>query len=134
MLVQREPVRAIWSYELDPYRVGEALEKTLPHLAGDVEVILERFIINAGTATKTQAPWSLEVIGIVKYLTRRLSCGEAIMQNQSSAFSLVDNAMLKRAGFWYRGGGGHANAAFKHALYRLVQTGLKDREILGLDE
>lgn len=60
----------------------------------------EAFIINVNTATNSQAPWSLEGIGIVRFLAKKYGCPFKI-QSQSSAVSFAPDPLLKRLG-WYK--------------------------------
>jgi hypothetical protein len=90
-----------------------------------LETVCERFVINAQTVKNSQAPYSLEQIGVLKYLL--LSNGlnpELIrMQLPSNAKIMFDNASLKKLGYWHKGGAGHALDAIRHGLLHLTKNG-----------
>lgn len=83
------------------------------------KVVAERFIINQGTVKNTQAPWSLEVIGALRYLALKHGSGELVMQSPSDAKRFSSDDRLKRLDWWQRGQG-HANDALRHLLLFLV--------------
>lgn len=97
-----------------------------------IEVVCERFIINAQTVRNSQAPFSLEQIGILKYIM--LDCGidpdELIFQSPSDAKKMFPNEALKKLEYWHKGGEGHANDSIRHGLLRLVKTGWKPMRLL----
>lgn len=90
-----------------------------------LEIVCERFTINAQTIKNSQAPYSLEQIGILKYLM--LSNGvdpeSLLFQSPSDAKRMFDNSALKKLNYWHRGGEGHALDAMRHGLLRLAKTG-----------
>jgi hypothetical protein len=90
-------------------------------------VVAERFIINRQTIGKSQAPYSLEVIGAFRLMCYRY---ERSLQQQSAADakSTVDNSALKGLGLWFKGGEGHANDAIRHAVLYALRTGWKPSE------
>lgn len=96
-------------------------------------IVCERFTINAATAKKTQAPWSLEQIGILKQCMRDVALDEEalILQNPSDAMKMFDNDALRKVGVWHKGGGGHANDSLRHALLFAARTGWIPRVLLG---
>jgi len=103
-------------------------------LYGDsLEVICEKFTINAQTAKKAQAPYSLEVIGSLK--TLMLDEGrdpELLMYQQpADAMAMFTNEKLKKLEYWHRGGAGHALDAIRHGLLRLVKTGWVPTRLLN---
>lgn len=97
-----------------------------------IEVVCERFIINAQTVRNSQAPFSLEQIGILKFIM--LDCGidpdELIFQSPSDAKKMFPNEALKKLEYWHKGGEGHANDSIRHGLLRLVKTGWKPMRLL----
>lgn len=97
-----------------------------------IEIVCERFIINAQTVKNSQAPFSLEQIGIMKYLTfsNGFDPDKIYFQSPSDAKKLFPNEALKKLGFWYSGGGGHAQDAMRHGLLRLAKTGWVPRVLL----
>jgi hypothetical protein len=87
-----------------------------------VSVVGERFIINAATATNTQAPWSLEVLGAVRYMCVKYGCGELALQNPSDAKKLISNEIIRKLGWWVPGTKGHDKDALRHlATFALKQ-------------
>lgn len=97
-----------------------------------VEVVCERFIINAQTVRNSQAPFSLEQIGILKYimLDCQIDPDELIFQSPSDAKKMFPNEALKKLEYWHKGGEGHAIDAIRHGLLRLVKTGWKPMRLL----
>jgi hypothetical protein len=98
----------------------------------DFVVVCERFTINAQTVRNSQAPYSLEQIGVLKHLCRSAgySPESIIFQSPADAKAMFPNEALKKIGTWHVGGDGHANDAMRHALLRLVKTGWKPRILL----
>lgn len=96
-------------------------------------VVCERFVINAATAKKTQAPWSLEQIGILKQCLRDRGLDEEsiFMQNPADAMKMFTNDSLRKIGVWHRGGDGHANDSLRHALLYAARNGWVPRALLG---
>jgi hypothetical protein len=90
-----------------------------------LETVCERFTINAQTVKNSQAPFSLEQIGILKYLllSNDLDPGLIAFQSPSDAKRMFPNDALKKLGYWHRGGEGHALDAIRHGLLRLAKTG-----------
>ena len=97
-----------------------------------LEVVCERFIINAQTVRNSQAPYSLEQIGVLKHLcrVRNYDPESIIFQSPADAKAMFPNEALKKIGTWHVGGEGHANDAMRHALLRLVKTGWVPRTLL----
>jgi hypothetical protein len=95
-------------------------------LAGaQLDIVCERFTINAQTVKNSQAPFSLEQIGILKYLmlSNDIDPGTLLFQSPSDAKKMFDNSALKKLDLWHRGGEGHALDAIRHGLLRLVKIG-----------
>lgn len=128
-----EPVLE-WSKELEQHEVAEALRSALwsPEMRPNLEIICERFTINAQTVRNSQAPYSLEVIGIVKQCLHDNDrpMDDIYFQPPSEAMGMFTNENLKKLGYWHRGGKGHALDAIRHALLRLVKTGWKPIRLL----
>lgn len=110
----------MWSDELPWPQIGTRVEATLNTLYAKVDVVVERFIITTSTATKTQAPWSLEVIGAVRWLAYKANAGELIMQEPASVMKFMPNKRLKDIGMWHVGGAGHALDAIRHGVVFLI--------------
>jgi hypothetical protein len=128
-----EPVME-WSRELEQWEVAEAVREVLwnPVIRNHLDVVCERFVINAQTVRNSQAPYSLEVIGIVKQclLDNGRKMDDIYFQAPANAMSMFTNEALKKLGYWHRGGAGHALDAIRHALLRLVSKGWKPVRLL----
>lgn len=98
----------------------------------NTEVVCERFTITAKTAQNSQAPYSLEEIGVLKQIM--LDYGRdpdtMTLQSPTDAKAMFKNPGLKKLGYWHRGGEGHALDAIRHGLYRLTMTGWKPLALL----
>jgi hypothetical protein len=124
----------IYSSESQPEEYGLALNTFMNgwNLFDDFTVVCERFTINAQTVRNSQAPYSLEQIGVLKHICREHGYNpeKIAMQSPADAKAMFPNEALKKVGTWYVGGEGHANDAIRHALLRLVKTGWKPRVLL----
>ena len=81
----------------------------------------ERYIITPGNARHGSAEWSLEVIGVARYLA--LKHGLAILKPQTSSMMKVStDARLKLVG-WHKPGKAHANDAARHLLRCMLRAG-----------
>jgi hypothetical protein len=128
-----EPV-LVWSKELEQEEVADVVRSVLwaPEIRPHVDIVCERFIINAQTVRNSQAPYSLEVIGIVKQCLKDNGrpMDDIYFQAPADAMTMFDNKKLKKLEYWHVGGGGHALDAIRHALLRLVKTGWKPVALL----
>jgi hypothetical protein len=99
----------------------------------NMEIVCERFTINAQTVRNSQAPWSLEQIGVMKQICRDYNYSEEkiIWQQPADAMNMFNNEKLKRLGYWHRGGKDHANDSIRHALLRAVKVGWVPKGLLG---
>lgn len=106
----------------DPLNFVHDVNDFLEQRLENVTVVCESFIITANTAKKTQAPWSLEIIGALKYLCYRYNY-PFVLQAPADAKSFADNDKLRRAGFWQKSlyGDGDVNDAMRHMLLWLVK-------------
>lgn len=78
-------------------------------------IVCESFTM---TMKKSQSPWSLEAIGLLRYAS--LKTGVPLeMQQPAAAKSLIRDAVIKAAGMW-QPGKGHDMDAVRHALYYLM--------------
>jgi len=131
--IDSEPVLE-WSKELEQEEVAEAVRSVLwaPDKRYHLDVVCERFIINAQTVRNSQAPYSLEVIGIVKQCLKDNGrpMDDIYFQAPADAMNMFDNKKLKKLDYWHVGGGGHALDAIRHALLRYVKTGWKPVRLL----
>lgn len=120
-----------WSGEIDEHEVAPLLRGQLK-MYPDLEVVVERFVITVATAKKTQATYSLELIGVIKQCLRDVSrpVTDINFQSPSDAMNLFPNTALKTVGYWHVGGAGHALDAIRHGLLRFVKTGWKPTRLL----
>lgn len=84
-------------------------------------VVAERFTINQRTVRNTQAPWSLEVIGAVRYVTGLQPFPVPFeLQSPADAKTFATDAKLRERG-WWTPGKPHANDAARHALLAIAR-------------
>jgi hypothetical protein len=88
----------------------------------EFKVVAEQFTINLQTAKKSQAPFSLEQIGVLKYLCRESKIYEISFQSPVDAKNMFPNPKLKKLEIWHKGGEGHALDALRHGLLLLVKS------------
>jgi hypothetical protein len=95
-------------------------------------VVCERFVINAQTVRNSQAPYSLEQIGVLKHLCRENDylVDNIRFQAPVDAKRMFPNQTLKDLGVWHRGGEGHANDALRHALLGMARSGWVPDQLL----
>lgn len=128
-----EPVLE-WSAELEQDDVADAIRGILwnPTIRHHLDIVCERFVINAQTVRNSQAPYSLEVIGILKQCMKDngRQMDDIFFQAPSEAMGMFTNEKLKKLEYWHRGGKGHALDAIRHALLKLVKTGWKPVRLL----
>jgi hypothetical protein len=96
-------------------------------------VVCEKFTITAQTVRNSQAPYSLEQIGVLKHLCRefRYPVDEIAFQTPVDAKNMFPNPTLKAIGLWHRGGEGHALDAIRHGLLHLVRLKWVPKQILS---
>lgn len=95
----------------------------------EIEVVSESFLITAATLRKSRETWSLEFIGVLRYLTRAYLGQEVIMYSPAAAKSFSKDEKLKAVGL-YRPGHDHGNDAARHLLLHLVNRKLIDVGLL----
>lgn len=86
-------------------------------------VVCERFTINAQTVRNSQAPYSLEQIGILKQTCRDYGypVEDIYFQAPVDAKNMFPNKALKVLNLWHVGGAGHALDSIRHAALFLVR-------------
>lgn len=126
-----EPVLlASWEVVLETYPVvvRDVLSKY-----PTVEFVCEKFTITTETGKKSQAPFSLEMIGITRLLL--LDAGRdpwnLPLQTPTDAKKIFTNPKIKKMGYWHRGGEGHALDAIRHGLLYLSRAGWPPRGLLS---
>lgn len=126
-----EPI-LIWSAEVEMKDYAYYIRRFMT-AHPDGAFICERFIINAATAKKTQAPYSLELIGVYKQCIRDIGLDPETnlkLQSPADAKRMFPNPALKKLGYWHVGGEGHAMDAIRHGLLYLVYDGWKPKALL----
>jgi hypothetical protein len=127
--------RVLLSKEVQPDEFAGVVEVLLNTYRNDpnLTVVCERFTINAQTVRNSQAPYSLEQIGVLKHLcrTNMYDPDKIVFQSPADAKNMFPNPVLKKLETWHVGGEGHANDAMRHALLRLVKTGWIPRTLLN---
>jgi|TARA_B110000977_G_scaffold29560_1_gene38491 hypothetical protein len=125
-----EPV-LVWSGEFQQEEYAKPIREVLT-THPDAEVVCERFTINAQTVRNSQAPYSLEQIGILKQCLIDVGrpADDIHFQSPADAKAMFDNPKLKKLEYWHRGGEGHALDSIRHGLLRLVKTGWKPVRLL----
>jgi hypothetical protein len=126
----QEPVM-LWSGEYQQEEYAKPIRETLS-LYPEVEVVCERFTINMQTVKNSQAPYSLEQIGILKQclMDAGRNVDDIYFQSPADAKAMFDNPKLKKLEYWHRGGEGHALDAIRHGLLRCVKVGWKPLRLL----
>jgi hypothetical protein len=127
----QEPV-LVWSGEFQQHEYAAPIRASLGLVQGEIEVVCERFTINAQTVKNSQAPYSLEQIGILKQCLMDVGrpADDIYFQSPADAKALFPNSALKKLGYWHRGGEGHALDAIRHGLLRIVKSGWKPINLL----
>lgn len=132
--VNEDPI-LLWSGEYQQDEYAKPIRETLgqgwlEHI--EVEVVCERFTINAQTVKNSQAPFSLEQIGILKQclMDAGRPADDIYFQSPADAKAMFPNPALKKLGYWHRGGEGHALDAIRHGLLRVVKSGWKPLNLL----
>jgi hypothetical protein len=126
----------IWSGEVQQEEYAKPIRQYLELYASEgdgIEVVCERFTINAQTVRNSQAPYSLEQIGILKQCLMDVDrpADDIYFQSPADAKAMFPNEALKKLEYWHRGGEGHALDAIRHGLLRLVKSGWKPLNLLN---
>ena len=125
----------LWSIEVQQHEYADPIRKAFAFSQSNgarLEVVCERFTINAQTVRNSQAPYSLEQIGILKQIM--MDNGRApddiYFQSPADAKMMFTNEKIKKLEYWHRGGEGHALDSIRHGLLRLVKSGWKPLKLL----
>lgn len=132
--VGEEPKMA-WSGEYQQHQYAQAIRLGLhaAQLSGlKIEVVCERFTINAQTVRNSQAPYSLEQIGILRQclLDAGYAMDDISFQSPADAKAMFPNEKIKKLDYWHKGGEGHALDAIRHALLYMVKKGWNPTRLL----
>ena len=85
----------------------------------ELSIVSESFTITVNTAKNTQATWSLELIGVYRYLSLAYCREDLTLQAPAAAKRFSSDDRLRAMG-WYTPGKGHANDAARHLMLYLV--------------
>jgi hypothetical protein len=91
-------------------------------------VISERYIIGAQTGKFSQAPWSLEQIGVLRHICEKHNV-PFVLQNASDAKRFSTDERLDGIGWYKPPGAGHARDAQRHLLLYLTKNKIIDLKI-----
>jgi hypothetical protein len=104
--------------ELSPYETVSFVEaKAL--ISPRLHVVCEQFTFAANAHRMTRQPEALEIIGALRYVSRKHS--RPFKLQSRNIKSRVDNDTLKRIGWYSQTVGGHLNDAARHAFVAFVQ-------------
>lgn len=112
-------VQIINAWELSTLEFYAKAEEILSALGPRLDIVIENFIVTDRTAKLSAAPWSLQLKGVVEFLMWKYYTNSYTV-NKPSDKTFADNQKLQKCGFWFVGGEGHANDAFRHAVVWLV--------------
>lgn len=118
----------LWSKEVQQHEYADPIRDAFRYAMSRgvrLEVVCERFTINAQTTKNSQAPYSLEQIGVLKQImldNERLP-DDIYFQSPADAKAMFTNDKIRTLDYWHRGGEGHALDSIRHALLRLAKSG-----------
>jgi hypothetical protein len=125
----------LWSGEYQQHEYADPIRRAFAYSQSQgarLEVVCERFTINAQTVKNSQAPYSLEQIGILKQimLDYGRSPEDIYFQSPADAKAMFNNEKIRILGYWHRGGEGHALDSIRHGLLRLAKSGWIPKKLL----
>lgn len=120
----------VWSGEYDFMETCNLVNKVAQVYGPRLRIVCESFTITPMTAKNSVAPWSLELIGVIKYLAGAYHVEQLVFQTPQKAKNFCPNPRLKAVGFWHRGGDGHARDALRHGVTHLVDCGWHHEKLL----
>jgi len=131
----QDPV-LVWSGEYQQQEYAKPIRQILGEVimsGNSIDIVCERFTINAQTVRNSQAPFSLEQIGILKQCMMDIGMApdDINFQSPANAKAMFTNEKLKKLGYWHKGGEGHALDAIRHGLLHLVSNGWKPINLLN---
>lgn len=91
-------------------------------------VVCERYIISGQTGKLSQAPWSLECIGALRFMAAR-GHAQFHLQNASDAKRFATDERLEHIGWPRPSGAGHARDAQRHLLLFLTNNHIIDESV-----
>lgn len=126
---QGDNVTQVWSKETDFMETCNEVNKVCRAYGPRLRIVCESFVITPQTGKNSAAPFSLEVIGVIKYFTEAFRVESLVFQTPQKAKNFCPNPRLKAVGFWHRGGD-HARDALRHGVTHLVDCGWKSEKLL----
>jgi hypothetical protein len=130
-----EEPELVWAGEYLQHQYAEAIRlaiRSSQSASIKVEVVCERFTINAQTVRNSQAPYSLEQIGILRQclLDAGYPMDDISFQSPADAKAMFSNEKIRKLEYWHKGGEGHALDAIRHGLLYLVKKGWNPTRLL----
>jgi hypothetical protein len=118
----------LWSTEVQQDEYAKTIRSAFDYANEKgirLDIVCERFTINAQTVRNSQSPYSLEQIGIMKQciMDNARPADDFHFQAPADAKAMFPNPALKKLGYWHKGGEGHALDAIRHGLLHFVKTG-----------
>lgn len=120
-LIDPENPVKVWAAEVTTTEFYDKIEELVAQK--ETHVVIEDFKITVETGKLSDAPWSLNLIGVVQYLCYH--SGKVLDFQLPSQKPFADNDKLRAVDFWYVGGEGHANDALRHAMVWIVDRNRK---------
>jgi hypothetical protein len=120
-LTDAQNLQLLNSDELTWQDLGYYCESTFMGKPSGLAVVGERFTITKETAKNSQAPWSLQCLGMVQWLSYYYEVADYVLQSPADAKTMFPNPRLKTMGYWHKGGEGHALDAIRHGLLYAVK-------------
>jgi hypothetical protein len=120
LLDPENPVK-VWSAEVSTTEFYGNIAELVAQK--ETHVVIEDFKITVETGKLSDAPWSLNLIGVVQYLC--YLNGKVLDLQLPSQKPFADNDKLRAVDFWHVGGEGHANDALRHAMVWIVDRNRK---------
>lgn len=118
--------RPLMAWEVSLFEFYDTMEEIIEKTKDvKVTIVYEDFIITPETAKKTPQPYSLWLIGVMQYLCYKHDMAFEVQKPADKAFipnTKDGNTKLRKVGFWYKGGAGHANDMYRHAVVWLVNN------------
>jgi hypothetical protein len=112
---------------IDLLTAGSWIEMLMVANDGEIEVGWERYVVTPAGIRGGTPYWSLEVIGVARYLA--LKYGLTILPPQmSSMMAIATDERLKLVG-WHKPGKPHANDAARHLFRHMITTNQMPREL-----
>lgn len=113
---QDEP-KLLWGGEFDVPEFNLKAEGVASSYGSNLVIVCENYIITPATAKKSQAPWSLMGRGVMQFFCLKYGCTLELQAPVDA--KTITNDDLRKAGWWFKGGDGHANDSYRHGILYL---------------